>query len=125
MDPSPLQKLLCCAKEINLTVQNIRALEKEIETLGKLDYDTAGVFITFEREEHQRRVLNTMQMPSCCKGKKEEDMLFKGVSLDVSEPGEPSSICWDDLEVGPLVRNKSNSRYRLSLLFPYSFSVTS
>lgn len=105
-EPSSLKKLLCCAKSIDVIVRKIRALDKEIETLGKLDYDASGVFITFEREEHKQRVLNAMQAPLFRRGREDKELhSFKGVALNMTEPDEPSAIHWDDLEEGSLVRD--------------------
>ena len=103
-EPGALGKYLCCAKEVDSVVKNIHALDKEISILGKLNYDVSEVFITFEKEEHQQRVLNAMQMSLLCTRKRDDKFSFNGINLNICEAAEPSAVRWDDLEEGSIVR---------------------
>ena len=78
----------------------------KVKGLAQLDYDVTNVFVTFETEEDQRYVLSQLsvgllqaQMNDKSAVRRKE-YLFDGEHvLYVSEPGEPSTIRWEDLNV--------------------------
>ncbi len=74
--------------------QQIQECEKTIRDLSSVDRNVTSVFITFETEAAQRKILSIMKTedgidPKYC---------FQGEFLNVLEPAEPSSIRWIDLD---------------------------
>jgi hypothetical protein len=80
-------------------------LEAKIKGWAQLDYPCSNVFITFETEAEQRRVLSHLEVGSYHvrsqnRAKLEDKCLFRGhLVLSVKEPDEPSTIRWADLNV--------------------------
>jgi hypothetical protein len=80
-------------------------LEAKIKGWAQLDYPCSNVFITFETEAEQRRVLSHLEVGSYHvrtqnTAKLEDKCLFRGhLVLSVKEPDEPSTIRWADLNV--------------------------
>lgn len=83
----------------------IAALEGKIKGWAQLDYPCSNVFVTFETEEEQRRVLSALSLGSYHvnrqnKSKIDEKYLFRGqLILKLKEPDEPNTIRWADLNV--------------------------
>ena len=80
------------------------SLKGLVEGLAQLDYPVTNVFITFETEEEQRRVLEKLSVGyRAAKANNQgalsdKKYLFRGnIVLDVYEPEEPSTIRWQDL----------------------------
>jgi len=78
-------------------------LNTRIKGLAQLDYRCTGVFVSFERESHQREVLSKLSIgkkyiknndPS---GLEHPKFMFEGTVLSVAEAAEPNSIRWEDL----------------------------
>ena len=79
-------------------------LNARVQGLAQQDYPATKVFITFETEAGQRRVLSALNYGSrdVSKNKiaaaKETQHLFRGeLLLSVSEPDEPNTVRWQDL----------------------------
>ncbi|CAJ1969146.1 unnamed protein product [Cylindrotheca closterium] len=83
-------------------------LDAKVKGLAQLDYHVTNVFVTFETEEDQRRVLSELSVgfwQSQINDRKAvpKEYLFDGERvLYVSEPDEPSAIRWQDLNVSYL-----------------------
>ena len=103
-EPNLLKRIFFCKKNIQSVVKTIQNLGKDIQNLGKVDYNVSGVFVTFEKQHDQQRILRGMQAPLSCKSRRKQKLHYKGVCLNIRQPGEPFSIRWGDLEEGPLVR---------------------
>lgn len=82
----------------------ICALDEEIEKLSRAKYPATSVFVTFESEETQRRVMRTLLVSKydSWKGNKAalpSELLFRSTHLlAIVEPSEPLSIRWTDLD---------------------------
>jgi hypothetical protein len=80
-------------------------LTAKVQGLAQQDYPATNIFVTFETEADQRRVLGALQCSSLMdrlsnrtKAAKDPSHLFRGTKLlSVSEPEEPSTIRWQDL----------------------------
>lgn len=73
---------------------DIQKCEEDIKELSSRDRDVTQVFITFETEAAQRKVLSIMKT----KDGYDPKYCFRGEFLNVGEPAEPSSIRWGDLD---------------------------
>jgi hypothetical protein len=88
-------------------VDRLVALNGRIEGRSQLKHSVSNVFVTFETEEGQRRVLENLSV-GYTKAKNNDasalsdlKYLFRGeLVLDVCEPEEPSTIRWQDLNAG-------------------------
>ena len=83
---------------------NISMTLAKVKGLAQLDYDVTNVFITFETEADQRRVLGELSVgfwQSHTNDRKAvpNDYLYDDKVLYVSEPDEPSTIRWEDMNV--------------------------
>lgn len=83
------------------------ALNAKVEGLAQLDYPVTNVFVTFETENDQRHVLEKLTVGSIKSGRNDAralsdpKYLFRGkYVLAVSEPDEPNTIRWQDLNAG-------------------------
>ncbi|KAL3940561.1 MAG: hypothetical protein SGBAC_004917 [Bacillariaceae sp.] len=90
------------------------ALSAKVKGLAQLSYPCTNVFVTFETEAAQRDVLEKMSVGIVQAGKNvktavaDPKYLFRGEHvLFISEPEEPSTIRWQDLNVTTLQRIKS------------------
>ncbi|KAL3940562.1 MAG: hypothetical protein SGBAC_004918 [Bacillariaceae sp.] len=90
------------------------ALSAKVKGLAQLSYPCTNVFLTFETEAAQRDVLEKMSVGIVQAEKNvktavaDPKYLFRGEHvLYVSEPQEPSTIRWQDLNVTALQRIKS------------------
>ena len=88
-------------------------LTAKIQGLAQQDYPVTNVFITFETEADQRRVLEKLSVGQAAvdtnrqSSVRDANYLFRGFRvLSVHEPEEPDSIRWEDLNVGFLDRVK-------------------
>ena len=83
-----------------------------VEGLAQLEYHVKNVFVTFETEEDQRKVLTALSVGYNNARKNNVDALddpkyaFKGKVLDVCEPEEPNTIRWQDLNSSLITRLK-------------------
>jgi hypothetical protein len=102
-EPNFLTRLLCCSPGPKELYDKIQAIDEEIETWADHPYPASSVFVTFETEEMQRRVLKAMTYPKLCKGVVDSKYKFEGHVLEVTEPDEPCSIRWDDLDESKIV----------------------
>lgn len=75
-------------------VKRIETLEDEIRELASKEVNTKMVFVTFETEAAQRKVLSIMKSKQGLTKK----YCFRGEFLDVAEPPEPSSVRWKNLD---------------------------
>ncbi|CAJ1934872.1 unnamed protein product [Cylindrotheca closterium] len=90
------------------------SLSAKVKGLAQLSYPCTNVFVTFETETAQRDVLEKMSVGIVQAEKNiktavaDPKYLFRGEHvLYVSEPEEPSTIRWQDLNVTQLQRIKS------------------
>ncbi|CAB9527143.1 protease (Partial), partial [Seminavis robusta] len=97
---------MCSSKSpVPLMVKKLEELETEIRTFFKTvqEPDTTQVYLTFETESAQRRVLKQMSIGTLdARRNKTEGIdplyLFRGKhALEVREPDEPSTIRWQEL----------------------------
>lgn len=80
-------------------------LTAKVQGLAQQDYPATNIFVTFETESDQRRVLAALVNSSAIdrvsnntKVAKDPKHLFRGTKLlSVAEPDEPSTIRWQDL----------------------------
>lgn len=85
----------------------------KVKGLAQLDYSVTNVFLTFETEDDQRRVLQELSVGfwqahlNDRKALATPEHLFRNEHvLYVSEPDEPSTIRWEDLNVSLLQWSK-------------------
>lgn len=97
-EPGFFSRLLCFNSGPKDLYDKIGAIDAEIEATADQVYPASSVFITFETEEMQRRVLEEMTYPTLCQGVVDSRFKWEGMLLNVTEPDEPSSIRWDDLD---------------------------
>jgi hypothetical protein len=76
----------------------------QIDSLKKLAFTSCTVYVTFNEEESQRRVLDTMVIGSISsffdnKNAIDANYIVKGNILKVNEAPEPSSIIYENLDV--------------------------
>jgi hypothetical protein len=103
-----VQKVLTkVLKGVPELVAHIQQLDEEIRDLATEDRDVTTVFVTFETEAAQRKVLSIMKTSEQYDAK----YCFREGFLDVDEPNEPSSIRWHDL-------NESTSKALVRLIIP-------
>jgi len=99
------KKLIFRAKDAQSIKENIEVITEEIKELQKKTYDVEKVFVTFEEEEMQRKVLKVLTV---AKSKifsnnidahsQHPQYLFRDkIVLGVQEPLEPSTIRWHNL----------------------------
>lgn len=75
----------------------------KIQGLAQRNHPVSSIFVTFETEAAQRRVLSALNVGKYATNHQNRDAvsdpkyLFKGTVLRVVEPEEPSSIRWQDL----------------------------
>jgi hypothetical protein len=88
-------------------------LTAKVQGLAQLSYPVTNVFITFETEASQRRVLQSLSVGQSAIDRNrapsvgDAKYLFRGtLVLSVHEPEEPDSIRWEDLNVTFLDRLK-------------------
>jgi len=79
-------------------LEKILSVDADIERTADVTYPASSVFITFETEEMQRRVLKELIYPTLCRGVVDSRYKFEGLVLEITEPDEPSSIRWKDLD---------------------------
>jgi hypothetical protein len=78
-------------------------LTAKIQGLAQQDYPATNIFVTFESEAGQRRVLSGLSvgeyavLRNNANALKDEKYMFRGRVLQVAEPDEPSSIRWQDM----------------------------
>jgi len=79
-------------------------LTAKVQGLAQQDYPSTNIFLTFETEADQRRVLSALSVGSMeiARNKKtavaDPKYLFRGERLlSVSEPDEPNTVRWQDL----------------------------
>ena len=99
--------------------KTVTRLEEKIKELSEKTVAVSTVFITFNTEQNQREVLEKMNIP--CYNRKNLDERYqfeatdgKKTVLKISEPDEPSSIRWNDLDESLKV-----SAYHLRKTFIY------
>ena len=92
------------------------SLKGRVEGQAQLEYPVTNVFVTFETEEDQRRVLENMCVGYTAAKKNDvnalsdQKYLFRGERvLDVVEPEEPSTIRWQDLNASMPQRLKEQA----------------
>jgi hypothetical protein len=80
------------------------ALNAKVQGLSQLDYPCTNVFLSFETEKDQRYVLSKLSVGSLKSARNDKQALedpkylFRGERvLAISEPDEPNSIRWQDL----------------------------
>ena len=111
------KKILCCVSDAKVIYDHILQEESLISELARREYNVASVFVIFETEESQKKVLNALSPPALCAPFIGDRIKFKGVTLDVVQPEEPSAIRWEDLNVpasvscGYLVLNIDNDHF--------------
>ena len=82
----------------------VTVLNAKVQGLAQQDYPATNVFLTFETERDQRKVLQALNLGSLDvsrnKTKKvlNQQHLFRGTTvLKVAEPDEPNTVRWQDL----------------------------
>ncbi len=95
------------------------ALKGKVEGLAQLEYPVTNVFVTFETEQDQRRVLKNLSVgyrnakSNNKNALSHSKFLFRGeMVLDVVEPEEPSTIFWQNLNA-PLKKRLKQQIYTL------------
>lgn len=79
------------------------ALNTSIKGLAQLSYPCTNVFVTFEKESHQREVLGKLSVGRWHVRRNNPNILgnpaylFENRVLDVAESVEPNSVRWQDL----------------------------
>ena len=80
------------------------ALNAKVQGLSQLDYPCTNVFVSFETEADQRKVLSKLSVGSLQAARNvktavsDPKYLFRGETvLAVAEPNEPSTVRWRDL----------------------------
>lgn len=97
-------------------------LEAKIKGWAQLDYPCSSVFVTFETEAEQRRVLSGLALGSYhvkrqTQSKLDAKYLFRGtLVLSIKEPDEPSTIRWADLNVKTMDKLKPLATTTISSL---------
>jgi len=90
--------------------KKILKLDTSIEKMTKKEFQVSDVFVTFETEQSQRKILERlsvgdMQVWSQRKKGIPSERLFRGKHvLKVIEPAEPSSVRWLDLDESYLLQ---------------------
>jgi hypothetical protein len=80
-----------------------------------LDYRSTNIFVTFERESHQRQVLSKLSVgkkyikKNDPRGLEHPKYMFEGTVLNACEATEPTSIRWEDLNVGAAEKLKQST----------------
>jgi len=108
-EPGVISRLLCCSVGPKELYDKILKIDVEIEQVSSSDFPTSGVFVTFETEDMQQRVLAEMTFPSLCNNVVDSKFKWGGhVVLEIDEPDEPSSIRWADIDetLGTRVRQR-------------------
>lgn len=89
------------------------ALNAKVQGLAQLDFPVTNVFLTFETEKDQRKVLRKLSVGSLKAYRNDKKALsnprylFRDEHvLAVEEPDEPSTIRWQDLNAGFLQKVK-------------------
>jgi len=109
MSPSWIQRYLCFAQSTEVIYDNIKEIDDKVAQLSKKEYDCTTVYITFETEQAQRYILETLTT-SIHNANRQSiptdfpvECLFRDKHLlRVKEPDEPNSIRWMDLNVSDL-----------------------
>jgi len=97
-EPGFFSRVLCCSAGPKDLYDKIQAMDEDIERTADVTFPASSVFITFETEEMQRRVLEEMTYPTLCRGVVDSRYKLEGLVLEITEPDEPSSIRWKDLD---------------------------
>lgn len=99
------KKNLLCSSDAYGLYKRVKALEKKIDKESNKTYNVSKVFVSFETEQAQRKVLRTLLVPSRGDSEAwlEEHWKLNGRVLKVHEPDEPESIRWFDLSEKPFV----------------------
>lgn len=97
-EPGFFSRVLCCSAGPKDLYDKIQAMDEDIERTADVTFPASSVFITFETEEMQRRVLEEMTYPTLCRGVVDSRYKLAGLVLEITEPDEPSSIRWKDLD---------------------------
>jgi len=100
------KKLILRVKDAQTIKDEICTLLEEIKTMQGETHDVSHVFVTFETEADQRVVLSALAVPKSALffnrltvHSNNPNYLFRGnIVLGVSEPFEPSTIRWRDLD---------------------------
>jgi len=94
----------------------LTALKGKVEGLAQLKYPVTNVFLTFETEEDQRKVLQNLSVGHMTAQKNDHSALsdpkylFRGeIVLDVAEPEEPNTIRWQSLNVSLSTQSKQKT----------------
>jgi hypothetical protein len=89
------------------------ALNAKVQGLAQLEYPVTNVFLTFETETDQRQVLEKLSVGSLKANHNDKQALadpkylFRGeFVLAISEPDEPSTIRWQDLNAKSIQKLK-------------------
>jgi hypothetical protein len=90
-------------KGLDKVVERIQKSDEQIKILGKEDFDASSIFITFEKQAHQNRVLTQMALAKTKQDGSYDHLKFHRKVLSVVEPAEPSSIRWADLDESRMV----------------------
>lgn len=71
--------------------------------LSQIDYPCSNVFVSFEKESHQREVLSKLSTGkkyirnNDSAGLENPKYMFEGTVLNVAQASEPNAIRWEDL----------------------------
>eukprot|EP00548_Thalassiothrix_antarctica_P005206 CAMPEP_0194140552 /NCGR_PEP_ID=MMETSP0152-20130528/10088_1 /TAXON_ID=1049557 /ORGANISM="Thalassiothrix antarctica, Strain L6-D1" /LENGTH=957 /DNA_ID=CAMNT_0038838841 /DNA_START=36 /DNA_END=2912 /DNA_ORIENTATION=+ len=102
------KKYLCCAGDASSParkyLQKVRKLDEKARRLAQKKKEVSHVFVTFQTEKAQRSVLKALSRSGfeemCSRNRSiPETQRFRGEhSLYVTEPKEPSTILWHNLD---------------------------
>ena len=86
--------------------EKLNALRVKVQGLAQLNYPVTNIFVTFETEKDQRNVLSALSVGSVHAKNNNASVLvdrkylFRGKHvLNVREPPEPNTVCWQTLNV--------------------------
>jgi len=98
------KQVICGAATAESVYLSIMKEDGVIADLSNKSYDVASVFVTFQEQAQQQRVLDFLVLPTLRKRLLNKKYRYEGVILNVVEPAEPSAIHWHDLNTSNIVR---------------------
>lgn len=98
------KQVVCGAATAESVYLSIMKEDGVIADLSNKSYDVASVFVTFQEQAQQQKVLDFLVLPVLRKRMLQKTHRYEGVVLNVVEPAEPSAIRWHDLNTSIFVR---------------------
>ena len=98
------RQVLCRAATPESVYLSILKEDSIIADLSNETYTAASIFVTFQEQAQQQKVLDHLILPKLRQKMLEQKYIFDDVILQVVEPAEPSAIRWHDLHTSNCVR---------------------